>query len=42
MKNQTEVLAEKLMVNKVLEKPWIYLIADFIMKLLLVAKKNKI
>ena len=42
MKNQTEAPAEKLMVNKVLEKPWIYWTADFIIKLLLVAKKNEI
>ena len=38
MKNQTEVLVEKLM-NKVPEKLWTHLIVDFIMKLLLVAGK---
>ena len=30
------------MANEVLEKPWIYLIVDFIMKLPLVAKKYEI
>ena len=42
MKNRTEVLTGKLMVNKVLEKTWTYLIVDFITKLLLVAGKNVI
>ena len=42
MKNWIEALAEKLMINKVLEKPWIYLMVNFIMKLLLVAEKNVI
>ena len=32
IKNRIEVLAEKLKLNKVLEKPCIYLIVDFIMK----------
>ena len=39
MKNQTEVLAGKLMVNEVLEKLWTHLMVDFITKLLLVARK---
>jgi len=38
MKNRTEILVKKLMVNKILEKLWIYLIVDFITKLLLVGK----
>jgi len=42
MKNRTEVLAGKLMVNKVLEKSWTYLTVDFITKLLLVAGKDAI
>jgi len=42
MKNKTEAPAEKLMANKVLEKAWIHLIVDFIMKLLLVAGKDVI
>ena len=42
MKNRTEVPVGKLMMNKVLKKAWIYLIVDFIMKLLLVAGKNVI
>jgi len=42
MKNRTEVLAEKLIVNKILEKPWTHLIVDFITKLLLVAEKDVI
>ena len=37
-----EVPAEKLMVSKILEKLWIYLIVDFITKLLLVVEKNVI
>ena len=40
MKNRTETLAGKLMVNEVPEKSWIYLIIDFITKLLLVARKD--
>ena len=39
MKNRIEILAEKLMANKILEKLWIYLMVDFITKLLLVAEK---
>ena len=42
MKNRIEVPVEKLIINKVLEKPWTYLIVDFITKLLLVARKNTI
>ena len=40
MKNRMEVPVEKLKLSKVPEKPWIYLIVDFITKLLLVARKN--
>ena len=40
MKNKTEALVGKLMVNEVLEKIWTHLIVDFIMKLLLVVGKN--
>ena len=42
MKNKTEVPAEKLKLSEVLEKLWIYLIVDFITKLLLVAGKDMI
>ena len=42
MKNQTEVLVGKLIVNEVLEKLWTNLIVDFIMKLPLVVEKNTI
>jgi len=42
MKNRTEALVEKLIVNKVLEKLWTYLMVDFITKLLLVARKDVI
>ena len=42
MKNHTKVLVGKLIVNKVPEKLWMYLIVDFIMKLLLVVGKNVI
>ena len=42
MKNRIEGLAEKLKLSKVLEKPWTYLMVDFITKLLLVAGKNTI
>jgi len=38
----TEELAGKLKLSKVLEKPWTHLIVDFIMKLLLVAGKDTI
>ena len=43
MKNRTEVLAEKLKLSKVLEKPQTHLMVDFIiMKLLLVAENDTI
>ena len=42
MKNKTEVPAGKLKLSKMPEKSWIYLIVDFIMKLLVVAKKDVI
>jgi len=42
IKNCIESLARKLMANKILEKLWIYLIVDFIIKLLLVVRKNVI
>ena len=35
-----EVLVGKLIVNEILEKPWIHLTVDFITKLLLVAEKD--
>ena len=42
MKNRVEASAERLMANEVLEKPWIYLIVDFITKLPIVAGKDAI
>ena len=42
MKNQTKAPVGKLMANEVSEKPWVYLIVYFIMKLLLVVGKNAI
>ena len=42
MKNRIEVLVEKLITNKVLEKLWTYVIVDFITKLLLVVKKDAV
>jgi len=42
IKNKTEVSAGKLMVNEILERLWIYLMVDFITKLLLVAGKDAI
>ena len=42
MKNRTEEVAGKLKLSKVPEKPWTYLIVDFIMKLLVVAGKDTI
>jgi len=42
IKNMTEALTEKLKLSKVLERPWIYLMVDFITKLPLVAGKNVI
>ena len=41
MKNYTEALV-RIMTNKMLEKLWIHLIVDFIMKLLLVVEKDAI
>ena len=40
MKNRVEAPAEKLKLSKVPEKPWTYLIVDFITKLPLVARKD--
>jgi len=42
MKNRTEELVGKLKLSEVPEKPWTHLIVDFIMKLLVVARKNMI
>ena len=42
MKNWMEVPEEKLMTNKIPEKPWLYLTVDFITKLPLVAGKDAI
>ena len=42
MKNRTEIPVGKLKLSKVLEKLWIYLIVDFITKLLVVARKDMI
>ena len=42
MKNRMEALTEKLKLSEILEKPWIYLMVDFIIKLLLVARKTVI
>ena len=42
IKNRTEEIAGQLKLSEVLEKLWIYLIVDFIMKLLIVAGKNAI
>ena len=42
IKNRTEILVEKLKLSEVSEKLWIYLMVDFITKLLLVAGKNVI
>jgi len=41
-KMKIETLVRKLMKNEVLEKLWVYLMVDFITKLLLVAEKNVI
>jgi len=41
-KNRKEVLAGKLMANKILEKVWIHLTVDFITKLPLMTGKNVI
>jgi len=42
IKNRMKILVEKLIANKILEKPWTYLTVDFITKLLLVAEKDAI
>jgi len=42
IKNCTEVLVGKLIVNEIPERLWIYLTVDFITKLLLVVEKNVI
>ena len=42
IKNCIEALVRKLITNEVLERPWIYLIVDFITKLPLVARNNVI
>jgi len=42
MKNRTEAPAGKLKMSEVPEKPWTYLMVDFIMKLPLVAEKDAI
>ena len=42
MKNRIEELVGKLKLSKVPEKPWTHLIVDFIMKLLVVARKDAI
>ena len=41
-KNRTEPPAGKLMPNKALDKPWVHIIADFIVKLLLSRGYNSI
>jgi len=41
MKNRIDVLVEKLKLRKI-KKPWTYLIVNFIMKLLLVVRKDMI
>ena len=42
MKNRMEVPAGKLKLSEILKKLWTYLMIDFIMKLLLVARKDTI
>jgi len=42
IKNRMEAPAEKLKSNEILEKSWMYLMVDFITKLLLVAGKDVI
>jgi len=42
MKNRTEELVGKLRLSEVPEKPWTYLMVDFITKLLVVAEKDMI
>ena len=42
MKNRTEAPVGKLKLSEIPEKPWTYLMVDFITKLLLVARKDAI
>ena len=42
MKNRMEELVGKLKLSEVPEKPWMYLMVDFIMKLPVVARKDAI
>ena len=42
MKNRTEAVVGKLKLSEMLEKLWTHLIVDFIIKLLLVARKDAI
>ena len=42
MKNRIEKVAGKLKLNEIPEKPWMHLMVDFIMKLLVVAGKDAI
>ena len=42
IKNRTEIPVEKLMINEVPKKAWMYLMVDFITKLPLVAGKDTI
>ena len=42
MKNRTEEVVEKLKLGEVSEKPWTYILVDFITKLLMVAGKDAI
>jgi len=42
IKNRTEALAEKLKLSEIPEKPWMYLMVDFITKLFLVVGKDAI
>ena len=42
MKNRMKILAEKLKLSEVSKKPQTHLIVDFIIKLLIVARKNTI
>jgi len=42
IKNRMEVPAEKLKLSEVPEKPWTHMMVDFIIKLLLVARKDVI
>ena len=42
MKNRTEVPVGNLKLSEVLEKPWTHIMVDFIMKLLVVARRDTI